>query len=107
MQDENILNALLQVRADLAEMEISFSDAKAERKSLRQAITAGNTITMIIESYHGFPWADEIGTETMQATTKELVRRESHINREIAKYKAAIKTMTKNMESYDVRAKQD
>lgn len=88
-------------------MEVSLSDAKAERKALRQGITAGNTITMIVESYHGFPWADEIGTVESQAITNKLVRREAHINREIARFKEAIKVMSKSLENYDVRVKQD
>jgi hypothetical protein len=102
MEKQAIMEAMEKTRADLSEMEISLANAKAERKGLRQAIGAGNTITQVIESYHGFDWADEIGTVESQEIVNKLVRRKSHVNREIGRFKAAIKVMTKNLEIYEV-----
>jgi len=82
-------------------MELSIADAKSERGAVLHAIRGSTAITMVIESYHGFPWADEIGTVESQAITSSLVRRAAWLDREIKKYKAAIKSMTNNLNSYE------
>jgi hypothetical protein len=101
MEDDNFEVAIEKTRAELAEMVIASADAKAERRAIRQAINGGNAIVQVIESYHGFSWADEIGSNATQETVNKLVKRGAWLDREIARFKNAIKIMTKNLEIYD------
>lgn len=98
---QEILDAIEQTKKEIEQAEIYMADAKAERTAVRKAINAGNVIVMVLESYHGIPWADELGTEATQQLTENLVRREAHLNREIARLKAAIRIMNANIETYE------
>jgi len=103
--DEVIKNAIKQVRAELEEFQVSLSDAKAERKAIRQAINGTNTVTMVIESYHGFSWADEIGTVESQATSGKLAKREAWLDREIGRFKEVIKVRNASLSKYEIAEK--
>ncbi len=103
MNDE-IKRAIEQVKQELEGLQVSLSDAKAERKAVRQAINGANTITQVIESYHGIEWADEIGSEDSQKIAATLVRREAWLDREIARYKDAVKARTASLTKYEIAA---
>ena len=102
--DMVIKNAIEAVRTELEDLQISLSDAKAERKGIRRAISGGNSIVSLIESYHGFEWADTIGSETSQQVVNQLVKREAWLDREISRFKDAIKTRTVSLARYEMKA---
>lgn len=100
MNDE-IRNAMEQVREELDAFIVSLSDTKTERRAVRAAIIGGNVVTCLIESYHGFDWADKIGSEAQQQIVNDLVRREAWLDREIARFKEAIKVRMANLAKYE------
>jgi aspartate ammonia-lyase len=105
--DMVIKNAIESVRAELEDLQISLSDTKAERKAIRHAISGGNAIVSLIESYHGFEWADKIGSEASQQTVNELVRREAWLDREISRFRDAIKARTISLTKYEMKAESE
>lgn len=92
-----------QAEVQLEDFHRNIAIAKAERGHVRQGLAAANTLTLVIESYHGSEWADEIGTVESQSITDRLISREAYITREIEKMKTSVKILEKNIEIYQVR----